>query len=72
MPTFNFGDFAWLPPVGDTPLYSDKSSSACTTLSQEGRMVFEHFTQSVTLDTVYHQAGNDHDQVAFRDALLRL
>jgi ATP-dependent DNA helicase PIF1 len=72
MPTFNFGDFAWLPPVGDTPLYSDKSSSARTTLSQEGCMVFEHFTQSVTLDTVYRQAGNDHDQVAFRDALLHL
>ena len=72
MPALIFGDFAQLPPVGDTPLYSDKSSSAHTTLSQEGRMVFEHFTQSVTLDTVYRQAGSDHDQVAFRDALMRL
>jgi hypothetical protein len=35
-------------------------------------MVFEHFTQSVRLDTVYHQAGNDHVQVAFRDALMHL
>ena len=72
MPALIFGDFAQLPPVGDTPLYSDKSSSAHTTLSQEGCMVFEHFTQSVTLDTVYRQAGNDQDQVAFRDALMRL
>ena len=72
MPALTFGDFAQLPPVGDTPLYSDKSSSACTTLSQEGHMVFKHSTQSVTLDTVYRQAGNDHDQVAFRDALMHL
>ena len=61
IPALIFGDFAQLPPVGDTPLYSDKSSSACNTLSQEGRMVFEHFTQSVTLDTVYRQAGNSRE-----------
>ena len=72
MPALIFGDFAQLPPVGDTPLYSDKSSSAHTSLSQEGRMVFEYFNQSVTLDTVYRQAGDDADQVAFRDALMRL
>jgi hypothetical protein len=72
MPALIFGDFAQLPPVGDTPLYSDKSSSSRTSLSQEGRMVFENFTQSVTLDTIFHQAGEDNVQVAFRDALMHL
>ena len=59
MPALIFGDFAQLPPVGDTPLYSDESSSAHTSLSQEGHMVFEYFNQSVTLDIVYCQAGED-------------
>jgi ATP-dependent DNA helicase PIF1 len=72
IPALIFGDFAQLPPVGDTPLYSDRSSSAHTSLSQEGRMVFEHFTQSVTLDTVFCQAGEDGAQIAFRDALMHL
>jgi len=72
MPALIFGDFAQLPPVGDTPLYSDKSSSARTSLSQEGRMVFEHFNQSITLDTIFRQAGEDDDQIAFRDALMHL
>jgi hypothetical protein len=72
MSTLIFGDFAQLPPVGDTLLYSDKSSSAHTSLSQEGCMVFEHFNQSVTLDTVFHQAGEDNVQIAFRDALMHL
>ena len=72
MSTLIFGDFAQLPPVGDTLLYSDKSSSAHTSLSQEGCMVFEHFNQSVTLDTVFHQAGEENVQIAFRDALMHL
>ena len=35
-------------------------------------MVFEYFNQSVTLDIVYCQAGEDANQVAFRDALMHL
>ena len=68
--TLIFGDFAQLPPVGDTLLYSDKSSSAHTSLSQEGCMVFEHFNQSVTLDTV-PTTQTDYDLLAtsFRDVL---
>ena len=37
----------------------------------EGRHVCEAFTESVTLQTVFCQAGQDPEQVAFRDALLR-
>ena len=67
-----FGYFAQLPPIGDTPLYSTKESRKRAALHEEGRRVFESFSQSVTLDKVYHQAGEDAEQVKFRDALMRL
>ena len=69
MPCLLFGDFGQLPPVGDLPLFSDKHSKSDH--SVEGRRVFEAFTESVTLQTVFRQAGQDPEQVAFRDALLR-
>ena len=72
IPAIFFGDFAQLPPVGDSPMYSDKSSAYCTALNTEGRCVFESFTQSVTLETIFHQTGQDLEQVKFRAALLRL
>ena len=34
--------------------------------------MFESFKQSVTLNTIYHQTGQSAEQVAFREALLRL
>lgn len=72
MPALFFGDFAQLPPIGDTPLYSTKPANFRSGLTAEGRNVFEAFNQSVTLGTVFRQAGQDPMQVAFRDALLRL
>src|ERR1700683_1156432 len=72
MPTIFFGDFAQLPPVGDSPMYSDKPSGYRTALHAEGRCVFESFKQSVTLNTIFCQAGQDAEQVKFREALLRL
>ena len=36
IPAIFFGDFAQLPPVGDSPMYSDKSSAYCTALHEEG------------------------------------
>src|SRR6202044_3953442 len=72
IPTIIFGDFAQLPPIGDTPLYSTKKSHKRSALHEEGRRVFESFSQSVTLDKVYRQAGEDAEQVKFRDALMRL
>jgi hypothetical protein len=52
MPTIFFGDFAQLPPVGDSPMYSDKPSGYHTALHAEGHHVFESFKQSVTLSTM--------------------
>ena len=72
MPAIFFGDFAQLPPVGDSRMYSDKRSAYCTALHEEGRCVFESFNQSVTLKTVFHQTGKNAEQVKFREALLRL
>ena len=72
LPAIFFGDFAQLPPVGDTPLYSTKSTRRRAALTEEGRRVFESFTQSITLSVVHRQAGDSPEQVAFRDALLRL
>src|ERR1700676_3242094 len=72
IPTIFFGEFAQLPPVGDSPMYSDKSSAYHTALHAEGRHVFESFKQSVTLNTIYCQTGQSAEQVAFREALLGL
>src|ERR1700683_3103491 len=38
MPAIFFGDFAQLPPVGDSPMYSDKPSGYCTALHAEGHL----------------------------------
>jgi ATP-dependent DNA helicase PIF1 len=59
-------------PVGDSPIYSDKPSGYRTALNAEGCHVFESFNQSVTLQTVFRQSGQDEEQVKFREALLRL
>ena len=72
LPTIFFGDFAQLPPVGDSPMYSDKPSGYCTALHAEGHCVFESFKQSVILNSIFFQAGQDPTQVIFREALLRL
>ena len=72
MPAIFFGNFAQLPPVGDSPIYSDKPSGYRTALNAEGRCVIESFKQSVTLQIVFRQTGQDEEQVKFRGALLRL
>lgn len=45
-----FGDFAQLPPVGDTPLYSPPSTAATDngTMSREGGTVYHLFSDSLT------------------------
>jgi hypothetical protein len=72
MPAIFFGDFAQLPPVGDSPMYSDKASSYHEALHAEGHRVFESFKHSVALQTVFRQIGENIEQVTFREALLRL
>ncbi len=41
VPAIFFGDFAQLPPIGDTPLYTTTSSARKHALIMEGRHVFE-------------------------------
>jgi hypothetical protein len=53
-------------------MYSEKLSAYCSAFHAEGRYVFEYFKQSITLNTIYHQIGQSPEQVAFREALLRL
>ena len=64
-----FGDFGQLPPVMDLPLYTTDSHSE---LSDQGRAAYQSFQQAVVLDQVMRQAGNDPEQVKFRDILLQL
>ena len=64
-----FGDFGQLPPVMDLPLYTTDSRSE---LSDQGRAAYQTFQQAVVLDQVMRQAGQDPEQVKFRDILLRL
>ena len=62
-----FGDFGQLPPVMDLPLYTTDPRSE---LSDEGRAAYQTFQQAVVLDQVMCQAGQDPEQVKFRDILL--
>ncbi|KAG6881306.1 hypothetical protein C0995_002339, partial [Termitomyces sp. Mi166 len=73
LPAILFGDFAQLPPIGDTPLYSSKTTGGRHLgLALEGHRAFESFMQSITLSHIFCQEGEDPDQIRFRDALLRL
>jgi len=64
-----FGDFGQLPPVMDLPLYTTDSRAD---LSDQGRAAYQTFQHAVVLDQVMRQAGQDPEQVHFRDILLRL
>ena len=63
-----FGDFAQLPPVCDSPLYSSKV--ALRPLAIAGKDVYFSFTQSVTLQHIFCQQGDDHVSQQFRSLLL--
>ena len=64
-----FGDFAQLPPVGDSLLYSSKIP--LKPLQIAGRDVYLSFNQSTTLQHIFRQQGNDPISQHFRDLLLR-
>ena len=64
-----FGDFAQLPPIGDSPLYSSKIP--LKPLQIAGRDVYISFNQSVTLQHIFRQQGDDPVSQHFRDLLLR-
>ena len=64
-----FGDFGQLPPVMDLPLYTTDTRSD---LSDQGRTAYLQFDKAFTLTRIMRQAGQDPQQVRFRDILLRL
>jgi len=64
-----FGDFAQLPPVGDSPLYSSKAPKKPLQIS--GREAYFSFDQSITLQHIFRQQGDDPISRQFRDLLLR-
>ena len=53
----------------DLPFYTTDSYSE---LSDQGRAAYQNFQLAVVLDQVMRQAGQDPEQVGFRDILLRL
>ena len=64
-----FGDFAQLPPVGDSPLYSNSPKGS---LQIHGHTMYQLFTTVVILSESLRQAGSAPDAVIFRSLLLRL
>lgn len=64
-----FGDFAQLPPVGDSPLFSNAPKGS---LQVHGHTLYQLFTTTVFLEQSHRHAGFDPDAVAFRSLLLRL
>lgn len=66
LPAIFFGDCAQLPPIGDTSLYSSKTSGGWRLdLALEWRQVFESFQQSITLSRIFCQEGEDPEQIKF-------
>ena len=59
-----FGDFGPLPPVMDLPLYTTKSRSD---LSDQGRSAYAQFTTAFRVTQVLRQAGQDSEQILFRE-----
>ncbi|KAI9919006.1 hypothetical protein PsorP6_011638 [Peronosclerospora sorghi] len=66
------GDFMQLPPVSDTPLYSQKLALTTNNLSDFGHHAYASFTTVVTLTEIMRQRGETEEQKWFREALLRL
>ena len=65
------GDFAQLPPVGDTPLYSPPSVAPTDNgqLSRDGSILYFLFQESYRLQTVHRQGGDSPEQIRFRNLL---
>ena len=59
LPALSFGDFAQFPPIGDTPLFSNKDYEGTdhASLLQQGKTVYNSLTKSVTLTQIFHQQG---------------
>jgi len=64
-----FGDFAHLPHIADSPPYSSKNP--LKPLQIAGRDVYLSFNQSITLQHIFRQQGDDPVSQHFRNLLLR-
>ena len=64
-----FGDFGQLPLVMDLPLYTTDTHSD---FSDQERTAYLHLDKAFTLHQVMRQAGQDPEQIRFRDILFRL
>ncbi|KZV58854.1 hypothetical protein PENSPDRAFT_556270, partial [Peniophora sp. CONT] len=63
-----FGDFAQLPPVGDTPLYARPGVNASQSV-RDGDAVYREFTESYMLKTIVRQQGVSEEQLRFKRML---
>ena len=60
------GNFAQLPPVGESPLFSPEGAGS------HGHTVYKLFTKVVILDKVIRQSGTSTESKKFREILMRL
>ena len=63
------GDPPHLPPVGDKPLYHSNPSS---TIGEQGYCAYQMFVHVVILSVNQRVIGSNHNQILFRELLLRL
>jgi ATP-dependent DNA helicase PIF1 len=66
------GDFCQLPPVAAAPLYSTKKSKSNNTDYILGQRLYRLFNQTVTLNVIKRQQGNEREATEFRTALSNL
>ena len=70
------GDFAQLPPVGDVPLFNLHpqvcGNPETVMASNKGRALYMSLTESITLDRIMRQQGEDPPAVQFRQVLSNL
>lgn len=65
------GDFAQLPPVGDTALYLPPSSAPTDngSLSRDGSALYCLFCKTFPLNTIHRQTGDSPQQLQFKSSL---
>ena len=70
-----FGDFGQLPPVGDTPLFDLRlrdGTSDHVLEANNGRDAYLSLTESITLNRIMRQRGEDENARRFREVLEHL
>lgn len=67
-----FGDFGQLPPVGDSALFNSQvveGRGSATALINRGRASYLSLKESITLERVMRQQGEDPETIRFREVL---